>query len=185
MCLKKNDRDENWWLFTNTWLPSWTSLVGCTSLKCSFNNPSVGYLKSALSHWHTVQRSRLIKLFWFGVISKMSELWSLLKQLQISQCSLCVVSEIMPIDVLLDSCPALTLKLKKFFIAIKSKFQHKHLDDHKVSMKMGTSKVVKGFVPWHSQTSSLKAPLYMSLFWNVLFISISTKLNCRSFLNLI
>lgn len=43
------------------------------------------------------------------------------------------------------SCPNTEIK-KKYFIAVKSKFQHKHLDDHKVSMKMGASKVVKGFV---------------------------------------
>lgn len=47
------------------------------------------------------------KQFQFGVISNMSELWALLKQLQTS---LCVVSEIIPANVLLDSCPALTQK---------------------------------------------------------------------------
>lgn len=39
---------------------------------------------------------------------------------------------------------------------------------------------------WHSQTSSLKSCLYISLFWkHTTFTFISTKLNCRPFLNLV
>ena len=35
------------------------------------------------------------------------------------------------------SCP--NTEVKKKMMAIKSKLQHEHLDDHKVSMKMGAS----------------------------------------------